>query len=98
MLLGTVQLVARLHRISLATALATDAAHRVAEAGTGPAAARARQEAERRIRVVLGDQAAVEWSEDPSGPAVEVTVAAPRLPGLADEIRRGAQARREQPT
>ena len=42
MLLGTVQVVARLHRTTVVTALATDAAHRVAEQGEGDVAEAAR--------------------------------------------------------
>lgn len=97
MLLGTVQLVARLHRTSVVGAVATDAVHRVAEAPSATAAGQARRVAETRIRALLGDDAEIRWSEDDHGPAIEVVVPSPRLPGLPGDIRRGAQTRTEQP-
>lgn len=97
MLLGTVQLVARLHRTSVVTAVATDAVHRVAEAPPA-AAADARQAAEARIRTILGPQARIQWSTGPDGPTVDVLVPGPDLPGLPVDIRRGAYARAERPS
>lgn len=94
MLLGTVQLVARLHRTSVVSAVATDAVHRVAEAPPA-AAADARRAAEARIRTILGSEADIHWSAGSEGPAVEVRLPGTGLPGLPADIRRGAYARAE---
>jgi len=97
MLLGTVQLVARLHRTSVVGAVATDAVHRVAEAPPG-AAEPARAEAAVRIRTALGPGAVVAWAETADGPTIEIRVPGPALPGLPADIRRGAVARTERPS
>ncbi len=94
MLLGTVQLVARLHRTSVVGAVATDAVRRVAEAPASRADA-ARAEADSHIRAALGPDAVVTWSETPAGPVIEIRVPGPSLPGLPADIRRGAGARAE---
>jgi hypothetical protein len=96
MLLGAVQLVARLHQTSVVTAVATDAAHRVAEASP-TAVADARRAADTRIRAVVGPDARIRWAAGADGPSVEIRVTAPRLPGLPGDIRRGAVARAERP-
>ncbi|HEY8058687.1 MAG TPA: hypothetical protein VID94_08040 [Acidimicrobiales bacterium] len=93
MLLGTVQVVARLHRTSMVAAVADDAVHRVAEAGPDVEAARAR--ADRRVHRLLGPAARVRWSTTADGPTVEIIVPSPPLPGLVGDIRRGASARWE---
>jgi hypothetical protein len=95
MLLGTVQVVSRLHRTTVVTSVADDAVHRVAEAGAEVAPART--EAEARIRRLLGPDAEIRWSTTAEGPAIEIAVPAPPLPGLAADIRRGAAARWEHP-
>ena len=97
MLLGTVQLVARLHRTPVVTAVATDAAHRLAEASP-TAAVDIRREADARIRTLLGADARVRWTTGADGPTVEIRVDGPRLPGLEADIRRGAVARAERPS
>lgn len=94
MLLGTVQLVARLHRTSVVGAVATDAVHRVAEASPSTADD-TRAEATARIHTILGPDATVTWGETASGPAIEIRLPGPPLPGLASDIRRGATARSE---
>lgn len=96
MLLGTVQLVARLHETSVVTAVATDAVHRVAEA-TPAAAADARRAADARIRAIVGPDARIRWSTGADGPSIEIRVTAAHLPGLPADIRRGAVARAERP-
>lgn len=97
MLLGTVQLVARLHRTSVVTAVAADAAHRVGEAPPTAVAA-ARRAAEAHILAILGPQAQIHWSAGSEGPTVEVRVPGTGLPGLSADIRRGAYARAERPS
>ena len=96
MLLGTVQLVARLHRTSVVGAVATDAVHRVAEAPPA-AVAEVQRRADARIRAVLGPEVRVSWSDTPDGPAIEIRITGPRLPGLSVDIQRGAVARSERP-
>ena len=96
MLLGSVQLVARLHRTTVVGAVATDAVHRVAEAPPA-AVAEVQRRADARIRAVLGPEVRVSWSQAPDGPAIEIRVTGPRLPGLPADIQRGAMARRERP-
>jgi hypothetical protein len=93
MLLGTVQVVGRLHRTSVVAAVADDAVHRVAEAGLDVEAARA--QADRRIHRLLGSKARIRWSMTADGPNVEIIVPTPPLPGLVGDIRRGASARWE---
>jgi len=97
MLLGTVQLVGRLHRTSVVGAVATDAVHRVAEAPAA-ATAEARIAADSRIRAALGPDAVVAWAETPDGPAIDIRVPGPALPGLPADIRRGAVTRAERPS
>ena len=97
MLLGTVQLVARLHRTTVVTAVATDAAHRLAEASP-TTAADIRREADARIRSLLGADARIRWTTGDDGPTVEIRVGGPRLPGLEVDIHRGAVARAERPS
>ena len=94
MLLGTVQLVARLHRTSVAGAVATDAVHRVAEAPPS-SADDTRADATARIHAALGPDVTVIWGETPTGPEIEIRVPGSPLPGLATDIRRGATARSE---
>jgi hypothetical protein len=93
MLLGTVQMVSRLHRTTLVAAMADDAVHRVAEAGSEADTARA--EAEHRLRRLLGPEAHIQWSTTTEGPTIEIAVPSPSLPGLSAGIRRGAGARGE---
>jgi hypothetical protein len=88
LLIGCVQLAARLQRASIAAAVATDAAHHVAETGD-------RAEADRRIRRWLGPGAEVRWRTDGAQIRVDVDVPAPIVPGLTATIRRTAGARRE---
>jgi hypothetical protein len=93
MLLGTVQVVGRLHRTSMVAAVADDAVHRVAEAGSDVEAVQA--QAEQRVHRLLGPAARIRWSSTPDGLTVEIAVPSPPLPGLAGDIRRGATARWE---
>jgi hypothetical protein len=93
MLLGTVQVVGRLHRTSVVAAAADDAVHRVAESGAD--VEEAQLEADRRIHRLLGPAARIRWSTTAAGPTVEIVVPSPPLPGLAGDIRRGASARWE---
>jgi hypothetical protein len=88
LLVGCIQLAARLQRASVVAAVATDAAHHVAETGD-------RAEADRRIRRWLGADADVRWDAAGDQVRVEVGVAAPAVPGLDTTIRRTAAARRE---
>ena len=91
MLLGTVQVVGRLHRTTVVAAVAEDTVHRVAEAG--PDVERA--QVEERVHRLLGPAARIRWSSTGDGPTVEIVVPSPPLPGLAGDIRRGATARWE---
>jgi hypothetical protein len=93
MLLGTVQVVGRLHRTSMVAAVADDAVHGVAEAG--PDVEGAQVQAEQRVDRLLGPAARIRWSSTTDGVTVEIVVPSPPLPGLAGDIRRGATARWE---
>ena len=88
LLIGCVQLAARLQRASIAAAVATDAAHHVAETGD-------RTEADERIRRWLGPDADIRWRTDGAQVRVDVAVPAPLVPGLSPGIHRTAAARRE---
>ncbi len=90
LLIGTVQLAARLQRTALAGAAASEAAHRVA---TGDD----RSAVEARVHRLLGDAATIRWSTDADGVRVDLVVASPTVPGLSDQIHRGATARWERP-
>jgi hypothetical protein len=94
MLLGTVQVVGRLHRTSMVAAVADDAVHRVAEAGPD-VEGEAQAQAEQRVHRLLGPTAWIRWSTTTDGVTVEIVVPSPPLPGLAGDIRRGATARWE---
>jgi hypothetical protein len=85
LLLGTVQLLARLHHTTVATAVLTDAARSVAEAPPGHQAD-AQRNADARLRLLLGPAARFDWDVDASTIRLEV-----RLPGVV----RAAVVRRE---
>ena len=86
--MGTIHLAARLQRTALVTAAATDAAHQVA-------VGLPRQDAEARIRDLLGSDTAVRWSTDRGGVRVDVAVESPTVPGLSTRIHRAARVRWE---
>ena len=67
---------------------ATHAAHRVAVGDD-------REEAETRVRRLLGDAATIRWSTSPTGVRVDLAVDSPPIPGLSGRIHRGATARWE---
>ncbi len=95
LLLGTVLVLARLHRTTLAAVVAAETVHDVAEAGPDDPTARARAEA--HIAAVLGDGAQVVWESDEASVRLLVVVPSPPVPGLTPTIRRGATARWEHP-
>jgi hypothetical protein len=83
-----VQLVARLQRTSMVTAVATDAVHRVAQS-------RDRAEVEARVRRLLGPSAEIVWTTGHGRVTVDLVVDSPLVPGLSADIHRGATARVE---
>jgi hypothetical protein len=93
LLLATVLVLARLHRTTLASVVAAESAHDVAEAGPDDGMARTRAEA--RIVSVLGDDVEVIWAADEGSVRLVVVVPSPPVPGLPATIRRGATARWE---
>jgi hypothetical protein len=72
----------------VASAVATDAAHRVAESGDRTAAGEL-------IRRWLGHDAVVRWRVGDGQVRIDVEVPAPAVPGLDATIHRGATVRRE---
>lgn len=86
LLIGTVQLVARLQRTSTVGAVATEAAHRLARRGVSP---------EATVRQLLGPDAEVRWQRHDGWVRVEVAVASPIVPGLSSTVERGATVRVE---
>lgn len=96
MLLGTVQLLARLHRTTVATAVVTEAARSVAEQPPGGDLGDARRRAEALVEDVLGPAVALSWRADGDRIGVEVRLPSPRVPGLSAEIDRTVVVRREQ--
>ncbi len=87
MLLATVQLVARLHQTTVATAVLTDAARSVAEAPLGDLDD-ARRAADLELARLLGGDADVAWRLDDDTVAIEVRL---------HDLVRGAVVRREHP-
>ena len=88
LLVGTIQLSARLQRTALVGAAASQAAEQVARGDD-------RSAAEAQLRRLLGDAATIRWSTDAQGVRVDVVVASPTVPGLYTRIHRGATARWE---
>jgi hypothetical protein len=86
LLIGTVQLVARLQRSSTVGAVASEAAHRLAQTGEPP---------ETTVHRLLGPDAEVHWQRRAGWVRVEVAVASPIVPGLSSTVHRGATVRVE---
>lgn len=96
MLLGTCLLLARLHRSTLVTALATDSARAVAEAPAGSDPADVIARAERELHRVLGPAARLDWTRRDGTIRLRVRVPSPPVPGLGSDIVRVVEVRREQ--
>jgi hypothetical protein len=88
LLIGTIQLAARLQRTALVSAAATDAAEHVAHGAD-------RSTAEASVRRLVGGAATIRWSTSHEGVRVDLVVASPTVPGLSTRIHRGANARWE---
>ena len=95
MLLGTVQLLARLHHTTVAMAVVTDAARSVAEQPLAGDLDEARRRADALAVRLLGPDATLAWRVDSRTIGVEVRLPSPHLPGLGAEINRTVVIRRE---